>query len=202
MESDSVVDVTEDDSNEQYVEQDQSEEREDKNNMSDTGKYLYVLVFSTSCSVLYLNIVIIIMYPCLATDVDQPSLFTNPLFTSPLYYTAAAQLAALQAQSIQLAQLQTFINPIWLPPFVWPNLNSLYSTVTGNQVNGINSLCEKQHLNGVNENVRKEVGSESFCSAVKCSVVKTTGYVDKRNQFCKSLNSKATFCVNNLVKTL
>jgi len=49
MESDSVVDVTEDDSNEQFVEQDQSEECEDKNNTSntcDTGKYLYVLVFS------------------------------------------------------------------------------------------------------------------------------------------------------------
>ena len=97
------------------------------------------------------------MSPCLATDVNQSSLFTNPLFSSPLYYPAAAQLAALQAQSIQLA---TFTNPIWLPPFVWPNLNSLYSTVTGNQVNGTNSLYEKQHLNGVNDNVRKEVGSE------------------------------------------
>ena len=111
-------------------------------------------------------------------------------------------MAALQAQSIQLAQLQTFINPIWLPPFVWPNLNSLYSTVTGNQVNGTSSLYEKQPLNGVNGHVRKEVGSESFCSAVKCSVVKTTGNVDKRNQPCKSLNSKATLCVDNVVETL
>ena len=145
------------------------------------------------------------MSPCLehaATDGSQSSLFANPLFTSPLYYTAAAQLAALQARSIQLAQLQTFTNPIWMPPFVWPNLNSLYSTVTGNQVNGTNSLYEKQHLqllNGVNGHVRKEVGSESYCSAVKCSVVKTTGNVDKRNQ---SSISKETFRVDNFVTTL
>jgi len=108
-------------------------------------------------------------------------------------------LAALQAQSIQLA---TFTNSIWLPPLVWPNLNSLYSTVTGNQVNGTNSPYGKQPLNGVNGHVRKEVGSESFCSAVKCSVVKTTGNVDKRNQPCKSLSSKATLCVDNVVETL
>jgi len=114
-----------------------------------------------------------------ANSYNQLPIFTNP-FTSPLYYTAAAQLAALQAQSIQLAQLQTFTNPIWLPPFVWPNLNSLYSTVTGDQVNGTNSLYEKQNLNGVNGQVRNEVGSESYCSAIKCSVVKTTGNVDKR----------------------
>ena len=125
----------------------------------------------------------------MATDGDQSSLFTNPLLTSPLFYTAAAaaQLAALQAQSIQLAQLQTFTNPIWLPPLVWPNLNSLYSNVTGNQLNGTNSLYEKQHFNGVNGHVRKEVGSESYCSAVKCSVVKTTGNVDKRNQSTNSV---------------
>jgi len=134
-----------------------------------------------------------------ATDDNQLSLFTNPLFTSPFYYTAAAQLAA---QSIQLAQLQTFTNPIWLPPFVCPNLNSLYSTVTGNQVNGTNNLYEKQHLYGVNDNVRKEVGSESFSSAIKCSVVKTTGNVDKRNQPCKSFRSKATLYVDNLVEIL
>jgi len=89
-------------------------------------------------------------------------------------------LAALQAQSIQLAQLQTFTNPIWLPSFVWPNLNSLYSTVTGNQVNGINSLYDKQHFNGVNGQVREQFGSESYYSAVKFSVVKTTGNIDKR----------------------
>jgi len=99
-----------------------------------------------------------------ATDDNQSSLFTNPLLTTPLYYTAAAQLAALQAQSIQLAQLQTFTNPTWLPPFVWP---SLYSTVIGNQVNGTNSLYDKQHFNGVNGHVRKQVGSESYCSAIK-----------------------------------
>ena len=129
------------------------------------------------------------MSPCLeyvSTDGshDQSSHFANPLLTSPLYCTTTTQLAALQAQSIQLAQLQTFTNPIWLPPFVWPNLNNLYSTVTGNQVNGTNSLYEKQHLqvlNGVNGHVRKEVGSESYCSAVKCSVVKTTGNVDTGN---------------------
>ncbi|XP_065918079.1 uncharacterized protein [Dysidea avara] len=158
MECDSVVDVTEDDSSEQYVEE---EEYEDKNNMTSTSNTEYV-----------------------TTDGSQSSLFANPLFTSPLYRTTTAQLAALQAQSIQLAQLQTFTNPIWLPPFVWPNLNSLYSTVTGNQVNGTNSLYEKQHLqvlNGVNGHVRKEVGSESYCSAVKCSVVKTTGNVDTGN---------------------
>ncbi|XP_065918064.1 uncharacterized protein [Dysidea avara] len=179
MECDSVIDVTEDDSSEQYAEQDRSEEHEDKDNMISTSNT-----------------------ECVTTDGSQSSLFANPLFTSPLYYTAAAQLAALQAQSIQLAQLQTFTNPIWLPPFVWPNLNSLYSTVTGNQVNGTNSLYEKQHLqllNGVNGHVRKEVGSESYCSAVKCSVVKTTGNVVKRNQ---SSNSKATFCVDKLVETL
>ena len=127
------------------------------------------------------------------TDGSQPSLSANPLLTSHLCCT---QLAALQAQSIQLALLQTFIHPIWLPPFVWPNLNSLYSTVTGNQVNGTNSLYEKQHLqllNGVNGHVRKEVGSESYCSAVKCSVVKTTGNVDKRKQSCVLPKSKATF---------
>ncbi|XP_065918080.1 uncharacterized protein [Dysidea avara] len=158
MECDSVVDVTEDDSSEQYVEE---EEYEDKNNMTSASNTEYV-----------------------TTDGSQSSLFANPLFTSPLYRTTTAQLAALQAQSIQLAQLQTFTNPIWLPPFVWPNLNSLYSTVTGNQVNGTNSLYEKQHLqvlNGVNGHVRKEVGSESYCSAVKCSVVKTTGNVDTGN---------------------
>ncbi|XP_065918105.1 uncharacterized protein [Dysidea avara] len=135
-----------------------------------------------------------------ATSCNKLPIFENSLFTSPLYRTAAAQLAALQAQSIQLAQLQTFTNPIWLPPFVWPNLNSLYSTVTGNQVNGTNSLYEKQHLqllNGVNGHVRKEVGSESYCSAVKCSVVKTTGNVD---QSCVLPKSKvATFTVDNLV---
>ena len=38
MESDSVIDVTEDDSNEQYVEQDQSVEHQ--NNTSNTGKHL------------------------------------------------------------------------------------------------------------------------------------------------------------------
>ena len=97
-------------------------------------------------------------------------------------------LAALQAQSIQLAQLQTFTNPIWLPPFVWPNLNSLYSTVTGNQVNGANSLYEKQHLQVVNGH---EVGSGSYSTAVKCSVIKTIGNVDnkKRIQSCTSPNS-------------
>jgi len=47
MECDSVVDVTEDDSNEQYVEQDQSEEHEDKNT-SNTGKYLCMTVLSVS----------------------------------------------------------------------------------------------------------------------------------------------------------
>jgi len=46
MECDSVVDVTGDDSSEQYVEQDQSEEHEDKNNTSNTGKNC-VLAFST-----------------------------------------------------------------------------------------------------------------------------------------------------------
>ncbi|XP_065918075.1 uncharacterized protein [Dysidea avara] len=176
MECDSVIDVTEDDSSEQYVEQDQSVE---DNNISNTSNTEYAV-----------------------TDGSQSSLFANPLFTSPLYYTAAAQLAALQARSIQLAQLQTFTNSIWLPPFVWPNLNSLYSTVTGNQVNGTNSLYEKQLsqlLNGVNGHVRKEVGSESCCSAVKCSVVKTTGNVDKRNQ---SSISKETFRVDNFVTTL
>ena len=115
-----------------------------------------------------------------ANSCNQLPIFTNPLFTSPHCYTAAAQLAALQAQSIQLAQLQRFTNPIRLPPFVWPNLNSLYSTVTGNQVNGTNGLYEKQALNGVNGQIRNEVGSESYCSAIKCSVVKTTGNVDKR----------------------
>ncbi|XP_065918058.1 uncharacterized protein [Dysidea avara] len=182
MECDSVIDVTEDDSSEQYDEQDQSEEYEDKNSIGSKSNEEYV-----------------------TTDGSQSSLFANPLFTSPLYYTAAAQLAALQAQSIQLAQLQTFTNPIWLPPFVWPNLNNLYSTVTGNQVNGTNSLYEKQHLqvmDGVNGHVRKEVGSESYCSAVKCSVVKTTGNVDKRNQSCVSPKSETTFCVDNLVDTL
>ena len=129
------------------------------------------------------------MSPCLeyvTSDGSQSSLFANPLFTSPLYYTTVSQLAALQAQYIQLAQLQTFTNPIWLPPFVWHKLNSLYSTVTGNQVNGTNSLYEKQHLqvlNGVIGHVRKEVGSESYCSAVECSVVKTTGNVDKRTHY-------------------
>ncbi|XP_065918091.1 uncharacterized protein [Dysidea avara] len=165
MECDSVIDVTEDDSSEQYDEQDQSEEHEDKN----------ISITSNTES-----------------DGNHSSHFANPLFTSSHYRTAAAQLAALQAQSIQLAQLQTFTNPIWLPPFVWPNLNNLYSTVTGNQVNGTNSLYEKQHLqllNGVNGHVRKEVGSESYCSAVKCSVVKTTGNVDRRNQSSISLNS-------------
>jgi len=57
MESDSVVDVTEDDSNGQYVEQDQSEEHKDKNNTnnrSDTGVYILVFlmlvyVFSRIC---------------------------------------------------------------------------------------------------------------------------------------------------------
>jgi len=118
----------------------------------------------------------------ITTNYNQLSVFISPLLTSPLYYTAAAQLAALQAQSIQLAQLQTFTNPIWLPPFVWP---SLYSTVAGNQVNGTNSLYDKQHFNGVNGHVRKQAGSESYCSAIKCSVVKTTGNVDKRNEPCK-----------------
>jgi len=130
------------------------------------------------------------------TSCSQLLAIKSPLFTSPLYYTAAAQLAALQAQSTQLAQLQTFTNSIWVPPFVWP---SLYSTVTGNQVNGTNSLYEKQHSG----HVRKEVGSESYCSAVKCSVVKTTGNVDKRNQPCLLPKSKvASFAVNNLVKTV
>ncbi|XP_065918114.1 uncharacterized protein [Dysidea avara] len=141
-----------------------------------------------------------------ATSCSELPIFTNPLFTSPLYCTTTAQFAALQAQSIQLAQLQTFTNPIWLPPFVWPNLNSLYSTVTGNQVNGTNSLYEKQHsqlLNGVNGHVRKEVGSESYSTAVKCSVVKTTGNVDKRNQSCVLPKSKVTkFTIDNLVKTV
>ena len=48
MESDSVVDVTEDDSDEQFVEQDQHEAKKNTSNMSDTGKYLYVLMFSMS----------------------------------------------------------------------------------------------------------------------------------------------------------
>ena len=86
---------------------------------------------------------------------------------------------------------------------VWPNLNSLYSNVTGNQLNGTNSLYEKQHFNGVNGHVRKEVGSESYCSAVKCSVVKTTGNVDKRNQASVLPKSKGTsFTIDNLVKNM
>ena len=153
-------------------------------------------------------IVILCLHPAAehpTTSCNLLPIFKNPLLTSPHYCATTAQLAALQAWSIiQLAQLRTFTNPIWLPPFVWPNLNSLYSTVTGNQVNGTNSLYEKQHLqvlNGVNGHVRKEVGSESYCSAVKCSVVKTTGNVDKRNQSCVSPKSKVTtFTVDNLVK--
>ena len=107
---------------------------------------------------------------------------TNPLISSSLYYTAAAQLAALQAQSIQLAQLQTFTDPIWLPPFVWPNLNSIYSTVTGNQVNGTKDI---QVSNGVN---RHQVKPANYTTATRCSVIKTIGNVDgnKRNQFCTS----------------
>ncbi|XP_065918098.1 uncharacterized protein [Dysidea avara] len=124
----------------------------------------------------------------LATNSNQLLTSTNLLNTSPLCFTMVEHLAALQAQSIQLAQLQTFTNPIWLPPFVWPNLNSLYSTVTGNQVNGANSLYEKQHLQVVNGH---EVGSGSYSTAVKCSVIKTIGNVDnkKRIQSCTSPNS-------------
>ena len=51
MECDSVIDVTEDDSSEQYDEQDQSEEHEDKNNMtstSNTGKCLLTSVLSVT----------------------------------------------------------------------------------------------------------------------------------------------------------
>ncbi|XP_065918066.1 uncharacterized protein [Dysidea avara] len=126
-------------------------------------------------------------YP--ATDSNQLLTSTNPLFPSPLYCATTAQLTALQAQSIQLAQLQTLTNPIWLPPFVWPNLNSLYSTATGNQVNGTNSLYEKQHLQVVNGH---EEGSGKYSTAVKCSVIKTIGKVDnKRNQSCTSPKSKA-----------
>ena len=137
--------------------------------------YLHIISFLTE-------------YP--ATDSNQLQTSTNPLFTSPLYCTTTAQLTALQAQSIQLAQLQTFTNPIWLPPFVWPNLNSLYSTVTGNQVNGTNSLYEKQHLQVVNGH---EVGSGKLLYTVKCSVIKTIGNVDnkKRIQSCTSPKSKA-----------
>ena len=58
MECDSVVDVTEDDSSEQYVEE---EEYEDKNNMtsaSNTGKYLCTSVLNVTHSVLYLNVML------------------------------------------------------------------------------------------------------------------------------------------------
>ena len=51
MECDSVIDVTEDDSSEQYAEQDRSEEHEDKDNMistSNTGKYLRVSVLNVN----------------------------------------------------------------------------------------------------------------------------------------------------------
>jgi len=91
-------------------------------------------------------------------------------------------LAALQAQSIQLAQLQTFTDPIWLPPFVWPNLNSLYSTITGNQVDGTKKI---QALNGVD---RHQIKPANYSTATRCSVIKTIGNVDgnKGNQFCTS----------------
>ena len=54
MECDSVIDVTEDDSSEQYDEQDQSEEYEDKNSIgskSNEGKYVHTSVLNISHSV-------------------------------------------------------------------------------------------------------------------------------------------------------
>ena len=43
MECDSVIDVTEDDSSEQYVEQDQSVEDNNISNTSNTGTYIYIM---------------------------------------------------------------------------------------------------------------------------------------------------------------
>ena len=125
----------------------------------------------------------IVVFVFLSTEHPANQLLspTNPLISPLLYYTAAAQLAALQAQSIQPAQLQTFTDPIWLPPFVWPNLNSICSTA-GNQVSGTK---ETEVFNGVN---RHQVKPANYSTATRCSVIKTIGNVDgnKRNQFCAS----------------
>ena len=140
---------------------------------------------------LIFNVNVVLFYVETLPSVSQSPAAFSSSYAQLYYYTQLLGCTTL----LQSMQIHPYLNGgnLWLPPFHWPNIHAVHSTVAG--IPG-SSTPMNPSMEPFNEASIHQPGL--VCSSpVKCSVVKTIGSIDSDRTSHReplSQNSTPFFC--------